>query len=158
MSTRPCLSASWPCWKKRMNNSLVSFQLADGSEMVFRVAGVVDLEDEDYAILEQAQENGALLVAKIIEDRGTPSFLPTQDEKVINAVMEKFAAESIYNMLENAPEDDCEDECCGGHGEECGCGHGHHHDGHGECGCGHEHHDDCGCGHSHGQHCRYHEG
>ncbi|MBO2516692.1 MAG: hypothetical protein CW338_05335 [Clostridiales bacterium] len=135
-SVRPCLTASWPCWKKRMSDRFVSFPLMDGSEMVFRVAGIVDLEDEDYAILEQTGENGSLLVAKVIDDRGTPSFMPVQDEGVINAVMEKFAAQSIYSMMENASlEEDDDDDC------DCGCGDHHHsHEDHGHhCDCGHCH-------------------
>ena len=115
--------------------------------------------EESYQILRELNEKAPIITTPIAKLSGE-KLLETMEHS--RSLEEELLSEMI------CPE-------CGGHhehGEDCGCGHDHHHDhAHDEnCGCGHDHHHDhvhdescgcddhhdhnesCGCGHDHHDH------
>ena len=103
--------------------------------------------EESYQILRELNEKAPIITTPIAKLSGE-KLLETMEHS--RSLEEELLSEMI------CPE-------CGGHhehGEDCGCGHDHHHD-HvhdKDCGCGHDHHHDhahdesCGCGHDHHDH------
>lgn len=101
----------------------VALRAPDGAALLFRIASLVPLETETYAVLEEDRENGMLLVTHVEEENGEPAFVVEGEEEIISAVLEKQVARAIAQAMEKDG------------GEECACGHEHPHD----CSCGHEH-------------------
>ncbi len=118
----------------------VALRTPEGGALLFRIASLVPLETETYAVLEEDRENGMLLVTHVEEENGVPAFVVEGDEGVISAVLEKQVARVIARAMENADDGDRDE---GAENPGCACGHDHGHD------HGHAHPHDCPCGHGH---------
>ena len=129
----------------------VALRAPDGKTLLFRIASLVPLENETYAVLEEDRENGMLLVTHVEEENGEPAFVVEGEEEIISAVLEKQVARVIARAMESDAGDGNvfggadkrgadkydADERGGADERACACGHDH----------GHPH--DCSCGHGH---------
>lgn len=96
--------------------------------------------EESYQILRELNEKAPIITTPIAQLSG---------EKLLETMEHSKSLEDELLSEMICPE-------CGGHhehGEDCGCGHEHHHEGHEHH---HEHGDSCGCGHEH-HHEHHHE-
>lgn len=89
---------------------LVTLTAPDGSVYRFRLGSVLDFEDNLYAVLIEMErdENGEeqlLITHWSTDDNGEQRFEVVSEERIINAIFERYVAESIGAALsENVPE------------------------------------------------------
>ncbi|HML45237.1 MAG TPA: DUF1292 domain-containing protein [Clostridia bacterium] len=89
---------------------LVTLTAPDGSVYQFRLGSVLDFEDCLYAVLIELEKDGngeeQLLITRwSTDDNGEQRFEVVSEERVINAVFERYVAESIGEAIsENDPE------------------------------------------------------
>lgn len=100
----------------------VALALPDGEALYFSIAALVPYAGEAYAVLEQEQKDGQLLITSIEPDEeGVYQFVVMHEEDVIAGVLEKFVARNISLAMEGLSD---QEEGCGCEGV-CGCGHIH---------------------------------
>ena len=95
---------------ERASERLVTLTAPDGTVYQFRLGPVMDFEENLYAVLIEleADEDGEeqLLITRwSTDDGGDQRFEVVSDERIINAVFERYVAESIGAALSgDAPE------------------------------------------------------
>ena len=102
-----------------LENALVELTAPDGRVFQFRYAGTVLYAGQDYVVLMELNKDQAgeeqLLITRLEESpEGELSFVVAQEEDVIQAVFEKYVAQSIQAAMEQEPLEDggCGDEHC----------------------------------------------
>ena len=118
---------------------LVTFTDDDGNEMEMEVIDYFDYEDDEYAVLIEAEEAECdceeeecdcehdVYIMKVVANGEYEEFLPPDDDK-----MEILAAIVEKRFEEDGEEDECECDCESG---ECDCGEHACHHGEKDCGC-----------------------
>lgn len=108
-----------------LEEALVELTAPDGRVFQFKYVTTLPYAGEEYVVLmeleKDAQGEEQLLITRVVEDeKGDLSFVVAEEDDVIQAVFEKYMAQSIQAALDAEDLHDCAD-----HGCDCGCYHHH---------------------------------
>ena len=83
---------------------LVPLTASDGSVFQFRLGSVLDFEDNLYAVLIEMEkdangEEQLLITRWSTDDNGEQRFEVVAEERIINAIFERYVAESLGEAL-----------------------------------------------------------
>ena len=86
---------------RRIEGCRVSFPLGEGGgEMLFDILFTAELEDGEYALLEQSEDGNGLIIAEIREENGDFSFLLSSDPGIRDQMISLYAARDILRQQE----------------------------------------------------------
>lgn len=88
-------------------DSAIVLEDEDGNEIEFELIDEIEFEDKDYAILVSSEEDG-ITIMEIAEEDGEECFFDVVDERVLNAVFEKFK-ENFASLEQFMGEDEDEE-------------------------------------------------